>query len=58
MIAAINSENAVFSALHVKLGFAKCGELRQVGFKFGRWLDLVLLQLILDTPQHPNEGSD
>ena len=55
MIAAIDSENTVSIALHEKLGFDKCGELRQVGFKFGRWLDLVFLQLILDTPQHPNE---
>lgn len=55
MIAAIDSENTVSIALHEKLGFEKCGELRQVGFKFGRWLDLVFLQRILDTPLHPNE---
>ncbi|MBT6328251.1 MAG: GNAT family N-acetyltransferase, partial [Kordiimonadaceae bacterium] len=30
--------------LHKKLGFRKVGTLRDVGFKFGRWLDSVLMQ--------------
>jgi phosphinothricin acetyltransferase len=30
--------------LHVKAGFAHVGTLRNVGFKFERWLDTVLMQ--------------
>lgn len=31
-------------ALHRALGFVEAGRLRQVGFKHGRWLDVVLMQ--------------
>lgn len=34
-------------ALQESLGFQKVAHLREVGFKFGRWLDVVYLQLIL-----------
>jgi len=30
--------------LHERLGFHMVGTLRSVGFKFGRWLDTVLMQ--------------
>jgi L-amino acid N-acyltransferase len=30
--------------------------LRQVGFKFGRWLDLDFYQLMLKTPAEPMDG--
>ncbi|HJC85622.1 MAG TPA: hypothetical protein H9751_08770 [Candidatus Corynebacterium faecigallinarum] len=33
--------------LHAKLGFEECGTVRQVGTKFGRWLDMTLMQLVL-----------
>jgi phosphinothricin acetyltransferase len=36
--------------LHTKFGFRKVGQLRQVGFKFSRWLDVVYMELILDPP--------
>jgi L-amino acid N-acyltransferase YncA len=29
---------------------------KQVGFKFGRWLDLALYQKILSTPATPVDG--
>jgi phosphinothricin acetyltransferase len=32
------------------------GTLPQVGFKFGRWLDLVFYQRLLDTPVNPVDG--
>jgi len=44
MIAGIDADNAVSIALHLKLGFRNVGHFHQVGFKFGRWLDLVFLQ--------------
>jgi phosphinothricin acetyltransferase len=33
--------------LHQSLGFKPVGHLHEVGFKFGRWLDLAFLQLML-----------
>jgi phosphinothricin acetyltransferase len=38
------------------LGFQPAGTIRQVGFKFGRWLDLDFYQLTLDTPAQPVDG--
>lgn len=56
LIGAIDAENATSIALHRQLGFCEAGTLRQVGFKFGRWLDLVFYQLTLATPEHPRDG--
>jgi len=47
MIAGIDAENAVSIGLHQSLGFTSVGHFREVGFKFGRWLDLVFMQCIL-----------
>ncbi|WP_334182618.1 GNAT family N-acetyltransferase [Novosphingobium sp.] len=54
MVAGIEAGNRGSIALHEKLGFEQVGLLPQVGMKFGRWLDLAFLQLVLDdraTPQ-------
>ena len=56
MVGAIDASNAASLALHARLGFQPVGTLPQVGFKFGRWLDLALYQLLLETPQAPVEG--
>ena len=56
MIGAIDSSNAASIALHTKLGFQLVGTLPEVGFKFGRWLDLCFYQLILPTPHDPKDG--
>lgn len=48
LIAAVSHENDASIALHKKHGFTQVGRLPQVGAKFGRWLDLVLLQRTLD----------
>lgn len=47
MIAGIDADNAVSIGLHESLGFARVGHFHEVGFKFGRWLDLVFLQLAI-----------
>jgi L-amino acid N-acyltransferase YncA len=45
MIAAIgDSGNHASIALHGSLGFREVGVYRTVGMKFGRWLDVVLMQ--------------
>ena len=51
MIAGIDADNAVSIALHRSLGFTSVGHFHEVGFKFGRWLDLVFMQCILP-PTH------
>jgi phosphinothricin acetyltransferase len=45
MIAVIgDSAHAASINLHASLGFLRVGTLRSVGFKFGRWVDSVLMQ--------------
>ncbi|MGE3301751.1 MAG: N-acetyltransferase family protein [Hyphomonadaceae bacterium] len=39
-----DSANAASIALHKKHGFEQVGVMRGVGFKFGRWLDVVIMQ--------------
>ena len=56
LIGAIDATNAGSIALHKRLGFTHVGTLPQVGFKFGRWLDLAFYQLLLDTPLKPVDG--
>jgi L-amino acid N-acyltransferase YncA len=56
LIGAIDAANKASLALHERLGFTHCGTLRQVGFKFGRWLDMSFYQLILATPLQPIDG--
>ncbi|WP_417806636.1 GNAT family N-acetyltransferase [Thioclava sp.] len=53
MIAAIDAANTGSVRLHERLGFAHVGMMPQVGKKFGRWLDLALLQLVLDDRAQP-----
>ena len=48
MVAAIESENTASIHLHQRLGFSTTGQMPQVGRKFGRWLDLTFMQLILE----------
>jgi L-amino acid N-acyltransferase YncA len=49
IIAGIDGEQTGSFALHAKFGFQKVGHLKQVGFKFGRWLDVIYMQLTLET---------
>ncbi len=53
MIAAVDSTNEASIRLHQRLGFVEVAHLPEVGAKFGRWLDLVLLQLPLDGRSAP-----
>lgn len=47
MIAAIGSETTASLRLHEKFGFRETGRLREVGWKAGRWQDLIFMQLML-----------
>ncbi len=53
LVAAIDSENEPSIRLHERLGFVEVGRMPQTGQKFGRWLDLVLMQRIVDDRRRP-----
>ena len=48
MIGGIDASNPASIAMHKKLGFTHAGTLKQVGFKFERWLDLDFYHLFLN----------
>jgi phosphinothricin acetyltransferase len=48
MIAVIDSENQSSVKFHEKFGFKTVGIIKESGYKFDHWLDLVFMQLILD----------
>ncbi len=47
IIAAIDADQPASLALHARFGFKHSGRLEQVGYKFGRWLAVVYLELLL-----------
>jgi phosphinothricin acetyltransferase len=54
MVAVIgDAGNWASIGLHLSLGFAPVGILRSAGFKFGRWVDVVLMQRQLG----PGDGA-
>jgi L-amino acid N-acyltransferase YncA len=44
MIGGVDAQNVASIRFHERLGFEQVAYLREVGHKFGRWLDLVFLQ--------------
>ena len=50
MIAGIDAENVGSIRFHERLGFFEVARLPEIGEKFGRRLDLVLMQRMLDGP--------
>lgn len=47
MIGAIDAENSGSIAFHKRFGFVESGIIKEAGFKFNKWLDLLFMQLIL-----------
>jgi L-amino acid N-acyltransferase YncA len=47
IIAGIDADNKLSIDFHKQFGFVEAGHLKQIGWKFERWLDLVFMQLIL-----------
>jgi L-amino acid N-acyltransferase len=50
MVGAIDADNISSIEFHRRLGFVEVGRMPEIGRKFDRWLDLVLMQRILDAP--------
>ena len=48
MVAGVDADNTASLRMHERLGFERVAHFKQVGWKFGRWLDLVFLQRRLD----------
>ncbi|SLN31067.1 N-acyltransferase YncA [Roseivivax jejudonensis] len=48
-IAAVSAENDPALRFHASLGFQEVGRIPQAGWKFSRWIDLVLMQKMLGT---------
>lgn len=44
VISVISGDQEPSLALHRSMGFIECGRLTEVGFKFGRWLDVVCFE--------------
>jgi L-amino acid N-acyltransferase len=53
MVAAVDGANEPSIRFHERLGFVPVARMPEVGAKFGRWQDLVLLQLRLDRRDSP-----
>ena len=54
IVAGIEASNEVSIGLHKQFGFVETGTMKQVGFKFNKWLDLSFLQLTFEnSPIHP-----
>lgn len=47
IIAVIDADQVASISLHARLGFEEVGRFREIGFKFGRWLDVVYMELRL-----------
>ena len=56
MIAALDGANVASIHFHQRLGFVQVARMPEVGAKFGRWQDLVLMQLRLDDRTAPDDG--
>ena len=53
MVAAVDGANEPSIRFHQRLGFVEVARMPEIGAKFGRWQDLILLQLHLDDRSEP-----
>jgi L-amino acid N-acyltransferase YncA len=47
VIGGVSGENPASAGLHLAFGFAEVARLREVGYKFGRWVDVTYYELLL-----------
>lgn len=53
VLAGITADNKISLNLHKSFGFVEVANLKEVGYKFGRWLDLKFLELMLENNPAP-----
>jgi len=53
IIAGISADNEISIKLHQSFGFKEVANFKEVGYKFGRWLDLKFLELLIDNNPGP-----
>jgi L-amino acid N-acyltransferase len=58
MLAGIDAGNEASLRLHAYFGFREVAHFREVGWKFGRWLDLKFLELILQPAMTAGPGKN
>jgi len=51
VIGGVCTEQAASVRLHEAMGFVKVAHFREVGFKFGRWLDVAYYEKVLEPPR-------
>lgn len=56
LVAGVSAANPGGIAFHAAIGYSEVGRMPQVGYKAGRWLDLVLMQKII--PPGGETGPD
>lgn len=47
IMSGITADNEISIKMHGKFGFKSCGCMREVGYKFGKWQDVIFYQLII-----------
>ena len=50
MVGVLDASNETSMAFHEAIGFVEVARMPEVGRKFGRWLDIVMMQLTFDGP--------
>ncbi len=53
IIAGIDSANFASTKLHLQFNFKEVAHFKEVGYKFNKWLDLIFMELVLETPANP-----
>jgi L-amino acid N-acyltransferase len=56
IIGVIDASNEASVKLHGQFDFIEVGHFKEVGYKFNKWLDLIFMELVLETPKEPKEG--
>jgi phosphinothricin acetyltransferase len=56
MVGALDADNVDSLRFHQRLGFHEVGRLPELGFKFGQWRELVLVQRRLSDGQPEAAG--